>query len=74
MFCLTIIFAAVHIAFDFNLVVQLLSLFELVNVLLTAICTLGTLGVFCAVYAVIYLITARSYSKIVESGARVDAQ
>ena len=73
-FFLPIIVAAVHIAFDFNLVVQLLSLFQLVNVRLTALCTLGTLGVFCAVYAIIYLITARSYSKIVESGARVDIQ
>ena len=73
-FFLPIVVAAVHIAFDFNLVVQLLSLFQLVNVRLTALCTLGTLGVFCAVYAVIYLITARSYSKIVESGARVDIQ
>ena len=73
-FFLPIIVAAVHIAFDFNLVVQLLSLFQLVNVRLTALCTLGTLGVFCAVYAIIYLITARSYSKIVASGARVDIQ
>ena len=73
-FFLPIIVAAVHIAFDFNLVVQLLSLFQLVDVRLTALCTLGTLGVFCAVYAIIYLITARSYSKIVESGARVDIQ
>ena len=73
-FFLPIVVAAVHIAFDFNLVVQLLSLFQLVNVRLTALCTLGTLGVFCAVYAIIYLITARSYSKIVASGARVDIQ
>ena len=73
-FFLPIIVAAVHIAFDFNLVVQLLSLFQLVDVRLTALCTLGTLGVFCAVYAIIYLITARSYSKIVGSGARVDIQ
>ena len=73
-FFLPIIVAAVHIAFDFNLVVQLLSLFQLVDVRLTALCTLGTLGVFCAVYAIIYLITARSYSKIVASGARVDIQ
>ena len=73
-FFLPIVVAAVHIAFDFNLVVQLLSLFQLVDVRLTALCTLGTLGVFCAVYAIIYLITARSYSKIVASGARVDIQ
>ena len=73
-FFLPIIVAAVHIAFDFNLVVQLLSLFQLVDVRLTALCTLGTLGVFCAVYAAIYLITARSYSRIVESGTRADVQ
>lgn len=73
-FFLPIIVAAVHIAFDFNLVVQLLSLFQLVNVRLTALCTLGTLGVFAAVYAVIYLITARSYSRIVEGGTRQDSR
>ena len=64
-FFMPILVAAVHIAFDFNLVVQLLRLFSLTNVKLTALCTLGTLLVFCAVYAVVYALTARSYYKIV---------
>lgn len=64
-FFMPILVAAIHIAFDFNLVVLLLRLFSLTNVKLTALCTLGTLLVFCAVYAVVYALTARSYYKIV---------
>lgn len=64
-FFMPILVAAIHIAFDFNLVVPLLRLFSLTNVKLTALCTLGTLLVFCAVYAVVYALTARSYYKIV---------
>lgn len=64
-FFMPILVAAIHIAFDFNLVVLLLCLFSLTNVKLTALCTLGALLVFCAVYAVVYALTARSYYKIV---------
>ena len=64
-FFMPILVAAIHIAFDFNLVVLLLRLFSLTNVKLTALCTLGTLLVFCAVYAVVYALTASSYYKIV---------
>lgn len=64
-FFMPILVAAIHIAFDFNLVVLLLRLFSPTNVKLTALCTLGTLLVFCAVYAVVYALTARSYYKIV---------
>ena len=64
-FFMPILVAAIHIAFDFNLVVLMLRLFSLANVKLTALCTLGTLLVFCAVYAVVYALTARSYYKIV---------
>lgn len=64
-FFMPILVAAIHIAFDFNLVVLLLRLFSLTNVKLMALCTLGTLLVFCAVYAVVYALTARSYYKIV---------
>lgn len=64
-FFMPILVAAIHIAFDFNLVVLLLRLFSLTNVKLTALCTLCTLLVFCAVYAVVYALTARSYYKIV---------
>ena len=64
-FYLPLIVAAVHIAFDFRLVVLLLSLFSLYNVTLTALCTLGTLAVFCLIYAIVYALTARAYYKIV---------
>ena len=64
-FFLPIVVAAIHIAFDFNMVEKLLTLFYLHNTTLTALCTLGTLLVFFLVYGV-YLLTARTYYKIVE--------
>lgn len=66
-FFLPLIVAAVHIAFDFKLVLQLLTLFALRNTTLTALCTLGTLAVFCVIYAAVYLLTARAYYKIVDA-------
>ena len=66
-FYLPLIVAAVHIAFDFRLVVLLLSLFSLYNVTLTALCTLGTLAVFCLIYAIVYALTARAYYRIVRT-------
>lgn len=64
-FFLPILVAAVHILFDFNLVVQLLSLFAVRNVAVTAACTAGTLLAFGLVYGAVYLLTARTYYKIV---------
>ncbi len=69
-FFLPIAVAAVHIAFDFNMVVQLLGLFNLRDIPLTAVCTLGTVLVFFLVYGAVYLITARTYYKIVSDGGR----
>ena len=66
-FYLPLIVAAVHIAFDFRLIVLLLSLFSLRNVMLTALCTLGTLAVFCLIYAIVYALTARAYYRIVRT-------
>ena len=66
-FFLPIAVAAVHILFDFNMVVRLLELFTLRNIPLTALCTLGTVLVFFLVYGAVYLITARTYYKIVSS-------
>ena len=65
-FFLPILVAAVHIAFDFNMVEKLLTLFYLHDTALTALCTLGTLLVFFLVYGVVHLLTARTYYKIVE--------
>ncbi len=66
-FFLPIVVAAIHIAFDFNMVINLLSLFALTNVKLTAICTVATLLTFSAVYAVMYVLTAKAYYKIVKN-------
>lgn len=65
-FFLPIAVASVHILFDFNMVEKLLTLFTLHNTALTALCTLGTVLVFFAVYGAVYLLTARTYYKIVE--------
>ncbi len=65
-FFLPIAVAAVHIVFDFNMVEKLLTLFMLQNTTLTALCTLGTVLMFFLVYGAVYLLTARTYYKIVE--------
>jgi len=62
--------AAVHVAFDYKLMVQLLSLFELNNVLLTLQCTGVCLLLFFAVYGLVYLLTARVYYRIVAPADR----
>ena len=65
-FFLPIAVAAIHILFDFNMVEKLLTLFQVYNTTLTALCTLGTVLVFFLVYGAVYLLTARTYDKIVE--------
>lgn len=64
-FFLPLLAAAIHVAFDFRLMVQLLQLFAMANVKLTAVCTLATFGVFAVLYVLVYRITARAYYKIV---------
>lgn len=56
---------AVHLAFNFPLVSQLLTLFGVRDVGLELLCTLGILGVFVLLYAGVYRLTARAYYKIV---------
>ena len=65
-FFLPIAVAAIHILFDFNMVEKLLTLFQVYNTTLTALCTLGTVLMFFLVYGAVYLLTARTYYKIVE--------
>ena len=64
-FFLPIAVAAVHILFDFNLVARMLTMFGVRKVMTVALCTGGTLAAFLAVYAAVYLLTARTYYKIV---------
>ena len=65
-FFLPIAVAAVHILFDFNLVERMLTMFGVRSVATVALCTAGTLAAFLAVYALVYLLTARTYYKIVK--------
>ena len=65
-FFLPIAVAAIHILFDFNMVEKLLTLFQVYNTTITALCTLGTVLVFFLVYGAVYLHTTRTYYKIVE--------
>ena len=69
---LTVFFApllvsAVHVAFDFGLMTRLLTLFSLHNTALTLLCTLGTLGAFALIYALVYFATAKTYYKLVSA-------
>ncbi len=64
-FFLPIAVAAIHILFDFNLVARMLTMFGVRSVMTVVLCTGGTLLAFLGVYAVVYLLTARTYYKIV---------
>lgn len=57
--------AAVHILAAFPMLSKMLELFQIYNVPLFALCSLGTLAVFCAIYALVFLLTARTYTRIV---------
>ncbi len=65
MFFLPLVTAAIHIAFAFPLIKQIVSAFGLQNVHLFLLCTLGTFGVFALLYTFVYLLTARTYYRIV---------
>ena len=60
-----LVVAAVHVAFDFQLMLKLLTLFGLTNTRITMLCTLGTLLGFGIIYGIVYGLTARTYYKIV---------
>ena len=65
MFFLPLVTAAIHIAFAFPLIKQIVFAFGLQNVHLFLMCTLGTFGVFALLYTFVYLLTARTYYRIV---------
>ena len=64
-FFLPLAAAALHTAAAYPMVSKLLKLFQLTSTGRYALCTVLTLAVFCAVYAVVYGLTARGYWKIV---------
>ncbi|MDD2494253.1 MAG: ABC transporter permease [Tissierellia bacterium] len=64
-FFLPLITAIIHIAFAFNVITRLLAIFNLTNVPLFALCTVSTIVVFAIIYTLLYILTARTYYKIV---------
>ncbi len=65
-FFLPLLFAMIHITFAFKVITQLLALFGFANIPLFILCTFATLLVFASIYLVVYLLTARTYYKIVK--------
>ena len=58
--------AAIHVAFDFQLMLHLLAMFGLHEAGTTLLCTAGTFLVFAVIYGLVYLLTARTYYRIVQ--------
>ncbi|MBP3379919.1 MAG: ABC transporter permease [Ruminococcus sp.] len=65
-FFLPLVTAGIHILFAFPIIRRILELFRLTNTLLFAITTVLTFVAFAIVYAAIYLLTAKTYYKIVK--------
>jgi putative ABC transport system permease protein len=66
-FFLPLIMAVIHIAFAFKIITKLLALLNLTNITLFAYTTAGTIIVFAVLYAIVYVLTARVYYRIVSS-------
>jgi putative ABC transport system permease protein len=64
-FFLPLVVAVVHIAFAFNVITRLLTIFSLTNVPLFALCTVATIIIFAIIYTFVYIMTARIYYRIV---------
>lgn len=58
--------AAIHVAFDFQLMLHLLTMFGLHEAGVTLLCTAGTFLAFAVIYGLVYLLTARTYYRIVQ--------
>ncbi len=64
-FFVPLVMAGIHIAAAFKMITKLLLVFAMTNVGLFAICTLVTFLIFAGIYALVYMVTAREYYKIV---------
>lgn len=64
-FFLPLVMAGIHVAAAFKMITKLLLVFSMTNKGLFAACTLGTFLVFAVIYALVYMVTAREYYKIV---------
>lgn len=69
-FFMPLILAGVHTVFAFPIVRKILAMLYLTNTKLFAVCTLCVFLAFAMIYAVIYLMTARVYYKIVKTSRK----
>ncbi|MDR5587356.1 MULTISPECIES: ABC transporter permease [Clostridium] len=65
-FFLPLVTAVIHIVFAFKVMKKMLALFAISNTSIFLQCTLGTMITFAIVYILVYMITAKTYYKIVE--------
>lgn len=65
-FFLPLIMACIHLMVAFPLMKRLLALFGMTDTVLFAMCSLVTVGVFVVIYGLVYMMTARTYYRIVE--------
>ncbi|MGI6149537.1 MAG: FtsX-like permease family protein [Limnochordia bacterium] len=68
-FFLPLVAAGVHVAFAFKMVTKLLTVLNLTNVPLFALCTVLTFLAFALFYTLVYLATARVYYRLVAGRA-----
>ena len=64
-FFLPLVVAGIHVFGAFHMISRMLLLFNISNLLLFAVCTLATLGIFSMIYAFVYWSTAKAYYNIV---------
>lgn len=64
-FFVPLVMAGLHIAAAFKMITRLLLVFSMTNVGLFAVCTVVTFLIFAGIYALVYMVTAREYYKIV---------
>lgn len=65
-FFLPLITAVIHMAFAFKEMKKILSVFSISNTKILLQCTVGTIIVFTIVYILVYMLTAKTYYRIVE--------
>lgn len=64
-FLLPIVTAAIHVTAAFPIITKMLAMMNLTNKTLFAGCLIGTIVVFAIIYLAVFLLTSRSYYKIV---------
>ncbi|MCU6762203.1 FtsX-like permease family [uncultured Roseburia sp.] len=64
-FFLPLVMAGIHSAFAFPIISRMLRVLAMTNVTSFIFCLIGTFAIFAVIYIIIYMITAKSYYKIV---------